>query len=179
MKTVTDFPAFAETAQLLADLTNERDALNLEQSELWAQLRYDNPNQGGENLTTEEAARRLADGGDLPRNNADRIRAASGRELIVRQRLEAINKVLRDLPQILEGHRRKARAEQITGELAGDVEKIKADFEKARKTMLAACLAETKLIDRLIVAGFGGNDAWLTTPHWLNRNLLIEEATHG
>jgi hypothetical protein len=176
MKTVTDFPAFAETACLLSDLSNERDQLEIEQAGLLKQLAF-NTNHQPESLSTEQAARRLADGGDLPATAGDQMRKAAERELVVRTRLEAINKVLRDLPQLLEYRRQQARAAALQ-EMAGDVDKIKADFEKARTAMLAAMLAENALIDRLIVGGFGGGDAVLTAPHYLNRHRMIEVAAN-
>lgn len=173
MNSINEYAPFRETAELLSDLTNERDALNIEQGELWKQLSYSNPNQGGENLTTEEAARRMANGGAPPASNGERIRAAAARELAVRTRLEALNRVLKDLPGVLEAHRRKGRDVAI-GDLAGDVEAIKRDFEAARQAMLAAILAENHLHERLVLGGFGSTDPWITAPHWLNRNLLIE-----
>ncbi len=86
--------------------------------------------------------------------------------------------MLRDLPNLLERRRCQARAAKLV-EMAGDVNKIKADFEKARTAMLAAMLAENHILDRLIVGGFGGGDPWLTAPHWLNRNRMIEVAAEN
>jgi hypothetical protein len=171
MKTVTDFPAFAETARLLSDLTNERDALLIEQAGLLRQLAF-NANPQLEQLTTEQAARRLADGGELP-TAGDQLRAAADRELTVRTRLEAISKVLRGLPDVLEYRRGQGRAAALQ-EMAGDLDAIKKDFEKARKAMLAAMLAENALIDRLVIGGFGCGDATMTAPGWLNRRWMIE-----
>jgi len=176
MKSVLDYPAFAETARLLSDLTNERDSLLIEQSGLRKQLAY-NSNLQLESLTTEEAARRLADGGDIPKNAGDQRRAIGERELIVRERIEALNKVLADLPQLLEFRRQQARAAALA-QMSTDVDKIKADFERAKQAMVGVMLAENALIDRLIVGGFGGGDAVLTAPHYLNRQRMIEVAAN-
>lgn len=171
MKIVTDFPAFAETARLLSDLTNERDQLEIELSTLREQLVKGITNP--QSMSTEELARTLADGGDIPATGGNHRRLASEHELVVRSRLESVNKLLPDLAQLLEHRRQQARAAALQ-EMAGDLEAVKRDFEKARTAMLAAVLQESRLIDRLIVGGFGGGDPQLTAPIWLNRGLLIE-----
>lgn len=171
MQNVTDFEPFATTAQLLADLSNELETLTAEHQTVAEKLMFKNVLMP-ENLSVEEAARRVAAGGS-PNRNATKVQEElRDTELKLRERINDIREALRNLPQHLEYQRQRAQRARLE-ELRGDLEKIRADFAEAQKAMMAAALAESSLIERLVVGGFGSAEPFLTAPHWLNRQQLL------
>jgi len=171
MKTVVDYQPFADTAELLASLSAELERLTAEHVAVCDKLLFKNAPQP-ENLTVEEAARRVAAGGSPAKHAAEVQDEWRAEELRLRERIEDIKAAIKHLPEHLEYQRQRARQAMIL-EMAGDVDKVKADFAKAQKAMMAAALAESALIERLVIGGFGVTEPWVTAPHWLNRQQLL------
>jgi hypothetical protein len=171
MEKITEYAPFVDAEGLRNKLTEKLNALTSELASLRSQLVGDTTDQSAD-LGTIEKATILSNGGSLPDTRAGVFVKARDKELETRELAEAVARVLRDLPERIERMRIQAARERRK-ELAPEFKKINAAFADATSRMLAAIDAEDVLRQRMVMGGFGFQEALFTNADWLNREHLL------
>lgn len=168
MNHISEYQPFAEKTALLAGLKAEEIATQAERDQILAALSDQLPVVS---LSVEDQARAIVAGDSLPATGQN-YRDLVAKEPELRERLSQIAKLKADLPARIERAREDAAVEwrhQHSAEFA----KIRSAFDAATVALIAACQAEDKLLREMALSGFGRQEPWTATAHWLDRNMLL------